>query len=167
MPEEFLMFEEMNMPAAADGYVPDNRYVYIRPTTLATIIPGSEVVHKFYLTDPNLNNTELIARVDVQYAFGPRKLFIKQAELEQLNDACEVTVILSEDDTDYFIVEYPEEYPELQTIRKSYLSAYCQLLLYVKVDQSTTKLIKSEIYEINVELPLNKYYERILEEDDT
>lgn len=167
MPDEFLMFKEMNMPAAADGYVPDNRYVYIRPTALATIIPGSEVVHKFYLTDPKLNNAEFIAHVEVQYAFGPRKLLVKQAELEQLNDACEVTVTLSEEDTKAFIVEYPEEYPELQTIRKSYLSAYCQLLIYVKIDQSTTKLIKSEAYEIKVELPLDKYYERILERDDT
>ena len=167
MSDTNYIFDEMNTEALEPDYHPDNRYRYIRPTVLAPIIPGSYVIHQFYLTAPEINRVTNIEAVTVQYAFGTEKILVKTADplhdLVQLEDACEVTVQLTKADTESFI----RLWPEINIPKKPYLTAYCQLIIETKTKVDTeNKVIKSGIYDIRVELPLNNY-ERILEEDDT
>lgn len=143
------IFEDMNTEALAEGYTPDNRYRYIRPTELAPIIPGSYIVHQFYLIDPEVNNITNISGVVVQYAFGLKKLFEKTAALVQLKDACEATVQLTPAETEQFI----RDFPEINVPKQPYLSAYCQLIV-TKTDE---KVIYSDIQDIKVKLPLKDY----------
>lgn len=154
------IFNDMNTEAQKAGYTPDNRYRYIRPTELAPIIPGSYVVHQFYLIDPEVNDMASLSEVKVQYAFGLQKLFEKVATLVQLVDACEVTVQLLPGETDEFL----RKFPEIDVYKEPYLSAHCQLII-TKTDD---KVIYSEIQNIKVKLPLNKYIdERVYENDNT
>ena len=159
MSDANYIFEEMNTEALKDDYTPDNRYRYIRPTELAPIIPGSYIVHQFYLIDPEVNDITNLSEVKVQYAFGLQKLFEKVATLIQLKDACEVTVQLLPGETEEFL----RKFPEIDVYKEPYLSAYCQLIITKKDD----KVIYSEIQNIKVKLPLNKYInERVYENDN-
>lgn len=153
------IFEEMNTEALEAGYTPDNRYRYIRPTELAPIIPGSYIVHQFYLIDPEVNDMATLSEVKVQYAFGLQKLFEKATTLVQLKDACEATVQLLPEETEYFL----RKFPEIDVYQEPYLSAHCQLI----VTKTDGKVIYSEIQNIKVKLPLNKYIdERVYENDN-
>lgn len=157
------IFEDMNTEALAEGYTPDNRYRYIRPTELAPIIPGSYIVHQFYLIDPEVNNVANIYDLKVQYAFGLKKLFEKTAALVQLKDACEATVQLTPEDTEQFI----RDFPEINVPKQPYLSAYCQLIVttakYIEDPETQEKqkqpdkVIYSDIQDIKVKLPLKDY----------
>ena len=178
------IFEEMNTEALEAGYTPDNRYRYIRPTELAPIIPGSYIVHQFYLVGPEVSNLDTIKAITVQYAYGLQKLFVKQyikpepseessitpllaeegeevgsVSVVQLKDACEVIVQLSTDETEEFL----RKFPEIDVYKEPYLSAHCQLI----VTKTDGKVIYSEIQNIKVKLPLNKYInERVYEDDN-